>query len=72
LDVGAKAEIHSLLQRFANGPRAVLMVSSELAEIVQLSDRIGVFRAGELVATLPRGASQHEVATHVVTPGDEA
>jgi ABC-type sugar transport system ATPase subunit len=66
LDVGAKAEIHALLQQFAHGDRAVLMVSSELAEIVKLADRIGVFRSGKLVATLPRGVSEQEVASRSV------
>ncbi|RKL61599.1 sugar ABC transporter ATP-binding protein [Thermoanaerobacteraceae bacterium SP2] len=49
IDVGAKAEIHRLLRELADNGMAILMISSELAEILAVSDRILVMRRGRLV-----------------------
>ena len=48
IDVGAKAEIHQLLRRLANEGIGVIMISSELPEIVGLSDRVLVVHKGHL------------------------
>ena len=48
IDVGAKAEIYAQLQRLAEGGAAVLVISSELPELLLLSDRIGVVSSGRL------------------------
>ncbi len=62
IDVGAKAEIHALLSQMASSGVGVLMVSSELPEILGVSDRVLVMREGRLVAELdPRTATQDEV-----------
>jgi ABC-type sugar transport system ATPase subunit len=53
VDVGAKAEIYDLLRQYARNGKAVLLISSELPEILALSDRILVLRQGELTAELP-------------------
>jgi rhamnose transport system ATP-binding protein len=50
VDVGAKAEIHSLLRQLADSGRAVVLISSDLPEVLSHSDRVGVFREGRLVA----------------------
>jgi ribose transport system ATP-binding protein len=52
IDVGAKAEIHTLLRDLANEGVAILMVSSELPEILGMSDRILVMHEGRTVGTL--------------------
>jgi len=49
IDVGAKAEIHNLIRELANQGRAMLVVSSELPELLALSDRILVMREGRLM-----------------------
>ena len=54
VDVGAKAQIHALMQDLAADGLAVLMISSELPEILGMSDRIGVMRGGTVRAVLPR------------------
>src|SRR5207245_2692469 len=46
VDVGAKAEIHKLIRRMAVQGLAVLMISSELPEILGMSDRLAVVRVG--------------------------
>ncbi len=50
IDVGAKAEIHRLMSELAPKGMAILMISSELPEVLGMSDRIIVMRAGSIVA----------------------
>jgi ABC-type sugar transport system ATPase subunit len=52
IDVGAKFEIHELMRRLAKDGCALLVISSELPEILALCDRIGVMRGGRLVRTI--------------------
>jgi len=52
IDVAAKAEVHALVKRFAEEGTAVLLVSSELPELLSLSHRILVLREGEISAEL--------------------
>jgi ABC-type sugar transport system ATPase subunit len=51
IDVGAKFEIHELMRRLAKDGCALLVISSELPEILALCDRIGIMRGGRLVDT---------------------
>jgi ribose transport system ATP-binding protein/inositol transport system ATP-binding protein len=48
VDVGAKSEIHSLMCKFASEGLAIIMVSSELPEVMGMSDRIVVFHEGRI------------------------
>jgi ABC-type sugar transport system ATPase subunit len=52
VDVRAKAEIHRLVGELAGSGVAVLVVSSDLPEIVTIADRVGIVRRGRLVAEL--------------------
>jgi ABC-type sugar transport system ATPase subunit len=61
IDVGAKVEIHGLLRKLANDGMAVMLISSELPEILTMSDRVAVMRAGELAAVLPRTEATQEL-----------
>ncbi|MGI6174737.1 MAG: sugar ABC transporter ATP-binding protein [Christensenellales bacterium] len=54
IDVGAKAEIHRLMSEYAAAGGAVIMVSSELPEIIGMSDRVLVMHEGEQMAILNR------------------
>ena len=59
VDVGAKAEIHRLMGELAAKGLAILLISSELPEILGMSDRIAVMHGGTIVATIDReGATQ--------------
>ncbi|HEY9594466.1 MAG TPA: sugar ABC transporter ATP-binding protein [Spirochaetia bacterium] len=60
IDVGAKAEIYRILKDLRNDGLSVLMVSSELAEILSESDRIVVIRGGALAAVLEGGEMTKE------------
>lgn len=62
VDVGAKAEIASLIRSLAREGVAILLISSELPEVLALSDRIMVMRAGRMVAEFDRAdANEHVV-----------
>ena len=54
IDVGAKAEIHRLMSELAGTGVAILMISSELPEVLGMSDRVLVMREGRLVAEFDR------------------
>ena len=60
VDVGAKAEIHRLIVDLAAEGLAILMISSEMPEILGMSDRIAVMRGGTIVGTLDRAAATQE------------
>ena len=64
IDVGAKAEVFALMEEMAAEGKALLMVSSELPELLQVADRILVMRNGAIVAELPRETTQQEIMHH--------
>ena len=62
IDVGAKAEIHKLIAQLACQGVAVVMVSSELPEILGMSDRVIVLHEGQLTGTfINNGLTQEEI-----------
>ncbi|MBA2667397.1 MAG: sugar ABC transporter ATP-binding protein [Trueperaceae bacterium] len=67
IDVNGKASIHHLVRDAARDGMAVIMISSELLEVIGMSDRIVVMREGRIAGELPGGASEAEImalATH--------
>jgi len=67
IDVGAKAEVHALIAELAEQGRAVLLISSELPELLALSDRLLVLRQGEVAAELdPLTVTQEEVLKYAM------
>jgi ABC-type sugar transport system ATPase subunit len=63
VDVGSKAEIHHLIMEMAERGIAILLISSELPEILGMSDRIGVLHAGTLAGVLSREEATQENVT---------
>jgi rhamnose transport system ATP-binding protein len=61
VDVGAKAEIHRLMGELAKAGMAIVMISSELPEILGMSDRIAVMYGGRVVGTLDRTTATQEI-----------
>jgi ribose transport system ATP-binding protein len=61
IDVGAKAGIHDLIRKLAREGVAVLMISSELPELIGMSDRILVMHEGTLAGELPAGAGESDI-----------
>jgi ABC-type sugar transport system ATPase subunit len=60
VDVGAKAEIHALVDRLAAEGAGVLLVSSDLPEVLGMSDRVLVMRRGRIAAELSRAEASEE------------
>jgi rhamnose transport system ATP-binding protein len=64
IDVGAKSEIHRLMIGLAERGLAILMISSELPEVLGMSDRIAVMHAGSIAGILERSeATQQKILT---------
>ena len=61
VDVGAIEFIHARLRDARDAGKAILLVSADLAEILALSDRVGVMYGGKLVAVLPRAQANEEI-----------
>ncbi|GGY53459.1 sugar ABC transporter ATP-binding protein [Streptomyces djakartensis] len=72
IDVGAKSAIHDLVRRLARDGAAVLMVSSELPELLGMSDRIIVMRDGRIAGELAAGATEEDVVALAVGTEREA
>ncbi|PJX12980.1 D-xylose ABC transporter ATP-binding protein [Halomonas sp. 141] len=72
IDVGAKAEIHKLISKLAGQGVAVIMISSELPEVLGMSDRIMVMHEGKVTGVLDRGEANQvnimELASAPVQP----
>jgi ribose transport system ATP-binding protein len=71
IDVATKAEIHALMNQLAKEGVAVMMVSSDLPEVLGVSDRILVMRAGRIVAEFSRKEATQDNIMHAATGGRE-
>ncbi len=70
IDVGAKTEIYQLMNRLAAEGVAIIMISSELPEILGMSDRILVMHEGSLAGELSREEATQEKIMHLATGGE--
>jgi ABC-type sugar transport system ATPase subunit len=61
IDVGAKIEVFQVMDELARGGAAILMVSSEMGELLQVADRILVMRQGRISGELPGRTTQEEI-----------
>jgi ribose transport system ATP-binding protein len=69
IDVGAKAELYGLIRELADKGLAIVLASSELPELMQLSDRILVLREGRPTALLERSEYSPETILEYASPG---
>ena len=67
IDVGTKAEVHRLLSELAGQGVAVLMISSELPEVLGMADRVLVMHEGRLTAELNRDEADEERVIRAAT-----
>jgi ABC-type sugar transport system ATPase subunit len=67
VDVGARAEIHAIVRRLAAEGAAVLFASSELDEVLALSDRIVCLREGEITGVIDAGDATEESLMRLMT-----
>ncbi len=71
VDVGAKKEIYSIINELAEKGVAILMVSSELPEVIGMADRVLVMYEGNLMAELSKEEMTQEIIMHYATGGDK-
>ena len=69
VDVGAKYEIYQLIDELVERGSAVLLISSELPEVIAMSDRILVMSAGQIVGELKAGEFSEERILHLAVLG---
>ncbi len=70
LDIGAAEFVHARILAAADRGRAILLISSELSEILALSDRIGVMYSGRLVSILDREEADEETVGYLMNGGE--
>jgi ribose transport system ATP-binding protein len=68
IDVGAKAEIYALIERLAAEGRSMIVVSSELPEILRVADRVLVMREGRIAGVLERDSLSEEAIVRLAVP----
>jgi ribose transport system ATP-binding protein len=69
VDVGARGEIYALMDQLAADGVAILMISSDLEEVLGMSDRVLVLHEGRLAGELPRAALSEEAVMNLATGG---
>jgi L-arabinose transport system ATP-binding protein len=69
IDVGARAEIYSILYALAESGKAIIVISSDLPEVAAISDRVAVMREGRLVDIVDRSAATPERLLKLALPG---
>lgn len=70
IDVGSKSEIHKLMVQLAGKGLAIIMISSELPEILGMSDRVIVMKQGRIAGELMRAEASQEALMHMATGGN--
>ncbi|MGA9279041.1 sugar ABC transporter ATP-binding protein [Ilumatobacter sp.] len=70
IDVGAKEEIYELLHELADQGKAIIMISSELPEVLRMSHRVGVMSAGRLTGVLSAAEATQEAIMTLATQTD--
>jgi ribose transport system ATP-binding protein len=72
VDVGAKSEIYALMDELAAAGIAIIMISSDLEEVLGMSDRVLVLHEGRLAGELPRAALSEQAIMHLATGGSNS
>jgi rhamnose transport system ATP-binding protein len=72
IDIGVKAEFYDMIGQLAADGRAILLISSELPELLALCDRVLVMAEGRLTADLPRGVATQETIMQAAVPRSTA
>ena len=72
VDIGAKQEIYRLMEELALGGVAILFVSSEMEEVLSMSDRVLVMHEGQITGELDRANASEEAIMHLATGGQRS
>jgi rhamnose transport system ATP-binding protein len=68
IDIGVKAEFYDMIGKLAESGRAILLISSELPELLALCDRVLVMSEGQLTADIPRNEASQEKIMKAAVP----
>jgi rhamnose transport system ATP-binding protein len=68
IDIGVKAEFYDMIGKLAESGRAILLISSELPELLALCDRVLVMSEGQLTADIPRNDASQEKIMQAAVP----
>ncbi len=71
VDVGTKVEMYSIMGEIVAAGRGILLISSDLQEVLAMSDRVLVLHKGRVVASWARGVCTEEMVMHAATGGEE-
>jgi rhamnose transport system ATP-binding protein len=71
IDIGTKAEVHRIVSRLAGQGMAIVLISSELPEVLAMADRVLVMHEGRVSGTFGRDEADQETIMHAAT-GQEA
>jgi len=69
IDVGAKYEMYKIMNTLAQEGKGILFISSDLPEVIAMSDRIYVMRDGEIIGELPGRSTSQEAIIHLIAEG---
>jgi putative multiple sugar transport system ATP-binding protein len=71
IDVGAKYEIYTIINRLASEGKAIILISSELPEVLGICDRIYVMREGKIVGEMPASEASQEIVMKCIMTQQE-
>jgi len=72
IDIGAKSEIYHLIEKLAQAGKAIVVVSSEMTEIMRISDRVLVMREGRITKELTGSAiTEENIARYAIKDIDQ-
>ncbi|MFC7787527.1 sugar ABC transporter ATP-binding protein [Microbacterium sp. MAHUQ-60] len=71
IDVGAKEEIYRLMQQLAESGKSIIVISSELPELLRIANRIAVFANGEITGELTNDQATQEKIMHLAAHGED-
>jgi putative multiple sugar transport system ATP-binding protein len=73
IDVGAKFEIYTVIRELAKVGKAIIVISSEMPELLGITDRLYVMNEGRFVGEMPtHEASQEKIMTAIIKSGDRS
>ena len=71
IDIGSKSEIYTIIRKLSDEGKIVMMISSEMPELLAVCDKIAVFKEGEIVEILPIEKASEEAIMKILTSEGE-
>ena len=71
IDIGSKSEIYTIIRKLSDEGRIVMMISSEMPELLAVCDKIAVFREGQIIEILPIEKASEEAIMKILTSEGE-